>query len=411
LDPVTMEVILHSEPHEIDRDDVDPALHRGDHHHRPTRAFGSMFVTMIFTALPVVVSSLYLFGGWQQQQQDGPMTTLPSPSPHHLHLTVLVTLLAGLSALFLVLGYESSRLDDRYYNDDWYYNYGAKQVFLWCWTMGVGGAVALFCTVLMMTNDREISKNNNTSDDNSSSSHNKILRWGRNIGALVYFYWGGAVILLSPYSGDMTRNTILWIVFNAVIVAPLTVLGLISQSLFLLLLAAVGVLLDARHICLEYTHHVLRHAPWSIKALITVAIMGGTGIIVTVAITYWWLRHRYPDVLAVLIASLEPHCGYCGGVGPVWWCRHRRVATTVQFTIVPSRDVDEDDKDKFDYQQAPPISAAAVAKEGNDAAAKAAAGTEGMESLANMLRRWADHVDQVRLAHAPESGNKGAAVA
>jgi hypothetical protein len=414
LNPATMEITLHSEPHIIYGDDVlvrfgiDPSSLRGDrHHHHPTRAWGSMFVTMIVTALPAMVSSLYLFGRQQQQQQDGPMTTLHSPSHHHLHLiTVLVTLLAGLSTLFLVLGYESSRLDND--NDYGYYYHSAKGVFLWCWTMGVGGAVTLFCTVLLMTNDRDRSQNNNKNSSSSSSGHKNILWWGRNIGALVYFYWGGAVILLSPY-GDMTRNAFLWIVFNAVIIAPLTVLGLISQSLFLLLLAAVGVLLDARHICLEYTRHVLRHAPWSIKALITVAIMGGTGMILTIAITYWWLRHRYPDVLTVLIASLEPYCACV----PMW-CRHRRDGTTVKFTIVPSRDADEDDKDIFDYQQAPPIAAAAaVSKEGNDAAvAKAAATTGGMESLANMLRQWADIVDQVRLAHtaAPESGNQGATV-
>jgi hypothetical protein len=407
LDPTTMEITLHSEPHELDHDDVllrseiDASSHRGDYHHHSTRALVSLFVRLIITALPVVVSSLYLFyGRQQQQQQDGPMTT----PPHHLQLTILVTLLAGLSALFLVLGYDFSRHDND--NNDWYNNYGAKQAFLWCWTMGVGGAVALFCTVLMMTNDHDRSQNNN-----SSSGHKKILRWGRNIGALVYFWWGAAVILVSPWYGDITRNAFLWIVFNAVIVAPLTVLGLISQSLFLLLLAAVGVLSDARHICLEYTRHVLRHAPWSIKALITVAIMGGTGMMLTVAITYWWLRHRYPDVLAVLIASLEPYCSRCGVV-PEWSWRHqhRRVDTTVQFTIVPGHDEDhedDNDKDNFDYQQAPPNAAAAVAEEGNDAAmAKAAAGTGGMESLANMLRRWADQVDQVRLAHtASESGN------
>jgi NADH:ubiquinone oxidoreductase subunit K len=173
-----------------------------------------------------------------------------------------------------------------------------------------------------------------------SSQQNKAapMRWGLNIGSLAYFLGGIAVVGL--FDGNnanwppMTAS-VRWILFNAAIVAPLCLLGLTTQSSFLLVLTATGVLLDAFRLCHVWTRS---YQDDTLVALVYFLVLGGTGILT--AILGWWLSRQQQALAARLSSYVAPYAWF-----PARW----HESTTPMFTALPTGDF---------QQEAPPTAAA-----------------------------------------------------
>jgi hypothetical protein len=161
----------------------------------------------------------------------------------------------------------------------------------------------------------------------SSIQHKAPMRWGLSIGSLSYF--AGGIAVLSQLT-TTAPDLVWWGLFNALLVAPLCIVGLATQSNFPLVLTAFGVLMNAFHLCTLWTRDL---DPDGITvALIYFLVVGSTGLLT--AFVGWLLSRRQQEVSAYFCAYLEPYA----------WPTPRRLGEdeTTRCTAAVPEDDDED---------------------------------------------------------------------
>lgn len=270
LDPETMVETLHSvhvEPSDNDNE------HLPYEECRKTKALASL----LLVALPTIISSSYL---WYQRQ-------VPSMG---------ISTFIGLTTAALCIYYYSTNVRD----DPFDY-------FVQRWLLWFGLVYLLACGNGIL----------------SSYFEDKApMRWGLHMAAVSFFVGSSLVLELYDYS----RSLIHWTIFNVAALVPLCGLGLATRSPFLLVLTAIGIVMDAFHLCEEITKN-MGETP---AALVYFAVLGLTGL--GTAMSGWFLSHRQDDLSNFVAAYLEPYA----------WPRRQP-----DFAVIPT----QDDL----YLEAPPI--------------------------------------------------------
>jgi len=158
-----------------------------------------------------------------------------------------------------------------------------EQALNW-WLTVTGGAYTLALSYLLLAANPSIPKG--------------PLKWGLNIGGLAYSMGIEWVVF---NGGWMDRNTLWrWILVNLVSYIPLTLLGVVTDALFLAFLGALGFFWDAG----RFAQYVGSHMPSSVVAPVEFLVFAVAGLAIAVM---GYQLSKYQDSLKQKVTSLLQH--------------------------------------------------------------------------------------------------------
>jgi hypothetical protein len=301
LDPIQMVETLHSQRNSnkttievviVDNNDVDDENKDDDDDDTSCRrqvATASLFLA----ALPITFLSIYL---WYRRY-------IPS-----MGMTVFAGMIGTAWCILLVTVPSNDWLEDH-----------ADDFSNWL-LLSLGAIWMIFTTngILSLSSSRA------SSLSSSSAQQYKVapMRWGLNIGALIFFVGSFRVLTLISgfFSGLFDHDhavpeSLRWILFNVAVLAPTCLLGLATQSSLLLVLTAAGLVFDA----LRLSHAITRPMDDdSLVALVYFVVLGGTGL--AIAVLGWWTSRRQGQLADRFSSYLAPY---------TWWPSPRPTTTTV----------------------------------------------------------------------------------